>query len=122
MRPRKALWRLLHACAWLAAAQELYEVEFTGPLEADLSKDLEIEGFGRRGAFHPLARGGARVGDKIIAIDGKDLPAPGRPLTLPRRLRDATSTLTLPPPSLAPGEPFVATLFAQEAAASQASA
>ena len=84
-------------CLGAAAAKHIL-IDHTinaGPLGIDLDGKLAVTGFGKRGAYHPLAVAGVKIGDVIVQVDGEAQPPGGlaRPRTLPRRYREARARL-----------------------------
>lgn len=88
---------LLCCCCSVAAAQHLYfdHAIAAGPLGLDMDGQLAVVGFGKRGAYHPLAVAGVKSGDVITHVDGEAQPRGGleKKLTLPRRYREAQARL-----------------------------
>ena len=90
---------LLTICCCLAAAAAKHVlIDHTinaGPIGLDLDGTLTVVGFGKRGAYHPLAVAGVKIGDVIVMVDGEAQPPGGlaRPRTLPRRYREARARL-----------------------------
>ena len=89
---------LLLCCCLSAAAAKHVLFDHTihaGPLGLDLDGQLAVVGFGKRGAYHPLAVAGVKIGDVIVQVDGEAQPPGGlaRPRTLPRRYREARARL-----------------------------
>ena len=87
---------VLYWCLGAAAAKHvLFDHTINGPLGLDLDNQLTVTGFGKRGAYHPLAVAGVKIGDVIVQVDGEAQPPGGlaRPRTLPRRYREARARL-----------------------------
>ena len=92
--------RLVAVLYWCLAAAGAKHVLFdhtinAGPIGIDLDNQLTVTGFGKRGAYHPLAVAGVKIGDVIVQVDGEAQPPGGlaRPRTLPRRYREARARL-----------------------------
>ena len=91
--------RLVAVLYWcLGAAAKHVLIDHTinaGPIGLDLDGQLKVVGFGKRGAYHPLAVAGVKIGDVIVQVDGEAQPPGGlaRPRTLPRRYREARARL-----------------------------
>ena len=88
------------SCYWCLGAAAAKHVLFdhtinAGPIGLDLDGQLAVTGFGKRGAYHPLAVAGVKIGDVIVQVDGEAQPPGGlaRPRTLPRRYREARARL-----------------------------
>ena len=87
---------LLYWCLGAAAKHVLIDHTINaGPIGLDLDGTLTVVGFGKRGAYHPLAVAGVKIGDVIVQVDGEAQPPGGlaRPRTLPRRYREARARL-----------------------------
>ena len=87
---------VLYWCLGAAAKHVLFDHTINaGPLGLDLDGQLAVTGFGKRGAYHPLAVAGVKIGDVIVQVDGEAQPPGGlaRPRTLPRRYREARARL-----------------------------
>ena len=85
-------------CCLGAAAAKHVLIDHTinaGPLGLELDGKLAVVGYGKRGAYHPLAVAGVKIGDVIVQVDGEAQPPGGlaRPRTLPRRYREARARL-----------------------------
>ena len=80
---------LLLCCCFAAARAKHVLIDHTinaGPIGLDLDNQLTVTGFGKRGAYHPLAVAGVKIGDVIVQVDGEAQPPGGpAPRTLPRR-------------------------------------
>ena len=88
---------ILLCCLSITAAKHVL-IDHTinaGPIGLDLDGTLTVVGFGKRGAYHPLAVAGVKIGDVIVQVDGEAQPPGGlaRPRTLPRRYREARARL-----------------------------
>ena len=71
---------VLYCCLAAAAAKHvLFDHTINaGPLGLDLDGQLKVVGFGKRGAYHPLAVAGVKIGDVGVQVDGEAQPPGGR--------------------------------------------